>query len=198
MLNDDDQSLIPEALEEPASSELLAAPTLREIEDIVGAMKNGKTPGVDSIYVEYFKYCDQATIEDLHNLLVRVYEENQIPSDWKRNIVVPIPKVKNPKTTNDYRRICLSCVAYKVYASWILKKLQNFLPAIGCHQAAFLPERSTTDHLHVLQRILQERWNGGKPTLLMSLDIEKAFDKVSLDSLPAILRGKLAKNATSY
>lgn len=114
---------------------------------------------------------------------------NEIPSDWRHVLVVPIPKVKKPKSVDEYRRICLSCTAYKVYASWILWKLQTMVPAIGSHQAAFLPGRSTTDHLFVLQRLLQERWNGGKSTLVMSLDIEKAFDRVSLEALPAILRG---------
>lgn len=150
VLDDGAQCLIPDALEESGDSVLPRAPTLREIEDIVGNMKNGKTPGVDAIYAEYFKYCDSETVQDLHQLLVKVWNENKIPTDWKRVIVVPIPKVRAPKTTGDYRKICLSCVAYKVYALRILQKLQNLLPAVGCHQAAFLPGRSTIDHLHVV------------------------------------------------
>lgn len=186
----DSSNLLPELLPEPKNSMLPAAPTLQEVRDIVHRMKNGKTPGVDSLNAEFFRYCDERTLSELHALLVRVWTENVLPAEWKHVLVVPIPKVKSPKSVDDYRRICLSCTAYKVYAAWILNRLQNTIPPLGCHQAAFLPERSTTDHLHVLQRILQERWNGGKPTVLMSLDIEKAFDRVSLEALPSILKGR--------
>lgn len=183
-------SHLPVLLPEPHDSVLPDPPTLREVQDIVSRMKNGKSPGVDSLSSEFFKYCDERTLSELHTLLVRVWTENALPADWKHVLVVPIPKVRRPKSTDDYRRICLSCTAYKVYAIWLLDKLQCSIPPIGYHQAAFLPGRSTIDHLHVLQRILQERWNGGKSTILMSLDIEKAFDRVSLDALPSILRGK--------
>ncbi|XP_021712416.1 uncharacterized protein LOC110680944 [Aedes aegypti] len=186
----EDIVLIPDPLPELLGSTIPPPPSLTEIEQIISGLKNGKSPGVDSVHNEYFKYCNEATTKELHQLLAKVWEENKMPEEWKHVLVVPIPKVKNPKTINEYRRICLSSAAYKVYATWILSKLQQAVGPIGFHQAAFLPERSTVDHLHTLQRILQERWNGGVPLLLMSLDIEKAFDRVSLSSLPAILRGK--------
>ena len=84
----------------------------------------------------------------------------------------------------------LTCTAYKIYAIWLLDKLQQYVGDIGLHQSAFLPGRSTIDHIFVLQRILQERWNEGTPLIMMSLDIEKALDTVSLESLSSILRGK--------
>lgn len=183
-------SLVPDLLPEPDDSVLPDPPTLLEVQEIVSRMKNGKTPGADSLNAEFFRYCDERTISELHGFLVRVWTENVLPAEWKHVLVVPIPKVRTPKTVDDYRRICLSCTAYKVYAICILNRLQRTIPPIGLHQAAFLPGRSTTDHLYVLQRILQERWNGGQSTLLMSLDIEKAFDRVSLEALPSILRGK--------
>lgn len=63
--------------------------------------------------------------------------------------------------------------------AWILSKLQSTIRPLGHHRViAFLPKRSTMDHL---QRVLQEHWNGGRTTVLMSLDIEKAFDCVSLN-----------------
>lgn len=168
---------------------LLSLPTLGEIKDVISRLKNGKTPGVDSIYAEYFKYCGERTQKQLHGLLSEVWATNKLPQEWKHSVLVPIPKVKAPKTTSDYRQISLSCTAYKIYAMWLLQKLQQIVGSIGTHQAAFLPELSTTDHLFTLQRILQEYWNGGKPIILMSLDIQKAFDNVILDSLPAILKG---------
>ena len=108
----------------------------------------------------------------------------------EEKLIVPIPKTPRPTSVSNYRRICLSSTGYKLYAMWVLETLKMYVGDIGHHQAAFLSERSTTDHLFVVQRILQERWNGGVPVAVMSLDIEKAFDRVNLKCLPAILRGK--------
>lgn len=190
VIDDSSISLIPEPSVENAEETLPDAPTLQEIEAIIDKMKNGKTPGVDGLYAEFFKYSDNDTIRELHCLLVKVWLENQMPCEWKHVLVIPIAKVKNPKQIDVYHRICLSCTSYKIYAIWILNRLQNNIVPIGLHQAACLPGRSTTDHLFVLQRILQESWNAGESLILMSLDIEKAFDRVSLLPLPAILKGE--------
>ncbi|KAL1401379.1 hypothetical protein pipiens_006646 [Culex pipiens pipiens] len=179
-----------DSLREDPNEPLPDPPTLNEIESIVLSAKNGKSPGLDGIHSEFYKYADQQTLEDLHQLLCQIWRENEHPADWKKTVVVPIPKISSPTSVDDYRRICLSSTAYKIYAIWLLKKLQSYVGPLGVHQSAFLPERSTIDHLHVLQRVMQETWNQGDPLLLMSLDLKKAFDRVSLTSLPAILKGK--------
>ncbi|XP_055523024.1 uncharacterized protein LOC129717197 [Wyeomyia smithii] len=184
-----DACLIPKLLDEPSTESLPDPPSVSDVTRIVLGLKNGKTPGLDGLYAEYFKYADSQAILELHQMLCRVWTENIHPTEWKHTIVVPIPKIKNPKCVKDYRRICLSSVAYKIYAIWLLEKLQNIIGPLGVHQAAFLIGHSTIDHLHVVQRVLQENWNAGNPLIVMSLDIEKAFDRVSLTSLPAILRG---------
>lgn len=183
-------TLIPTLLKEDSNETLPDPPTLNEIESILMKMKNGKTPGLDGIHSEFYKYADEQTLHELHQLLCQIWRENVHPTDWKQTIVVPIPKVASPSRVDDYRRICLSSTAYKIYAIWILQKLQQYIGPLGVHQSAFLPGRSTIDHLHVLQRLLQENWNEGNPLILMSLDIQKAFDRVSLMGLPAILKRK--------
>lgn len=194
LVGDSGPNLIPPLQPDLDCPPLLSPPTLEEVRSILDQMKNGKTPGADNLCSEYLKYGGEQALGELHQLLTKVWIENCMPADWKHVVVVPIPKVKNPKTTDHYRKISLTSCAYKVYATWVLGKLQQLVGPIGSHQAAFLPNRSTTDHLFILQRLLQERWNGGKSTLLMSLDIEKAFDRVCLLSLPAILR----RNTNTY
>lgn len=151
-------------------------------------MHNGKTPGQDQLTTELLKYADESVLRQLQQLMTTVWSRNELPETWKQNLLIPIPKCRNPNTVSQYRRICLSSTGYKIYAMWVLEKLQSYVGELGCHQAAFLPDRSTTNHLFVTQRILQEKWNEGTPIALMSLDVEKAFDRINLRSLPTVLK----------
>lgn len=130
-------SFIPTPVHEPLDGPDIPGPTFSEVEQIVCRLKNGKTPGVDGLCSEFFKYSDERTISELHELLAKVWYTNTLPEEWKHVVVVPITKNKNPKSMDEYRRICLSCTGYKVYASWIFDKLQQCVGPIGLHQAAF-------------------------------------------------------------
>ena len=68
----------------------------------------------------------------------------------------------------------------------MLEKLQGYVGKLGCHQAAFLPDRSTTVLLLVAKRMLQEKWCGEVLIGVMPLVAEKAFERISLATLPAI------------
>lgn len=47
---------------------------------MLGKMKNYKSPGVDNVYAEFYKYCDQDTLRELHQLLVQVLSvTNSLP-----------------------------------------------------------------------------------------------------------------------
>lgn len=193
-LSSDTEDGLPELVPNVDDRDLPSGPTLADIQRILGRMHNGKTPGHDRLMTEFLKYADETTVRQLQQVMVKVWTTNQLPASWKHNLLIPIPKRRNPTTVSHYRRICLSSTGYKIYAMWVLEKLQRYVGDLGCHQAAFLPERSTSDHLYVVQRILQEKWNGGIPVGIMSLDLEKAFDRVDLKCLPAILRGKFCSS----
>lgn len=89
-------------------------PSLEEIEEFLMAMKNNKSPGADNIPSEMLKAGQEATSFMLHKLLTKIWEEKQIPQEWKNAIVVPIHK-KGPKSKCDnYRGISLLSVASKI------------------------------------------------------------------------------------
>lgn len=178
---------LPKPIDERDGQDLPAGPTLADLQRILTKTHNGKAAGHDRLPAEYFKYADEPTLRELHAITKEVWDNNKLPSAWKKNIVVPIPKIRNPSTVDHYRKICLSSTGYKLYATWVLEVLQRYVGEIGPHQAAFSEGRSTTDHLFVAQRVLQEHWNGGDPLYLMSLDIEKAFDRINLQALPAVI-----------
>lgn len=58
------------------------------------------------------------------------------------------------------------------------------------YQAAFIQNRSCDDHMFTftIRRILEEQWRKGRMTYILSLDLEKAFDKVNLIALVNALK----------
>ncbi|GBP92842.1 Retrovirus-related Pol polyprotein from type-2 retrotransposable element R2DM; Endonuclease [Eumeta japonica] len=80
---------------------------------------------------------------------------------------------------------------YRIYATYLLKLLDEEIEAMGNYQAAFMRDRSTDDHIFVVRRILDEKWKAGKPAYLLQLDIEKAFDSVDFCALYDILKTRV-------
>lgn len=186
-------NLLPQELDTDSVNEEVTSietPDTFHIDTIIKSCKNGKAAGVDGIQIELLKYADEPTLEEFKILLKKVWEKNSIPSGWRKTLVIPIPKIKNPKTAKDFRKIVLASTGYKIYASWVLGHLVGNTNPIGSHQAGFLSQRSTMDHIFAARRILEEKWNAGDDLIVMALDIQKAFDNISLTALPDILIGK--------
>lgn len=177
----------PPLMNETGPQTNIPPPSMEQISDIMHNMRNGTAPGVDRIYVEMLKYAPEELQSIIHMLILNAWESNTIPKDWTTTTQVPLPKTSNPKTVDDFRRIALSCTTYKIYARFLLNKLEPFIGEFPLYQTGFLRNRSTDDHLFVLRRLTEERWRVGRPTYILSLDMHKAFDNVDLHTIGPIL-----------
>ena len=102
-------------------------------------------------------------------------------------IQFPLPKKRQPRSITDYRRITLSDTGYRIYAKFLLTRLEQVFNEIGSYQAAFIRNRSTYDHMFVLRRVLDEEWKTGETVYVLSLDLKQAFDSVDLSQACIIL-----------
>lgn len=180
----EDIPLIPEADFFP----LLPPPTSLQIETIIHKMSNGKAPGIDGLTIELFKVLPTRLTGDLVTMLEFIWMNNEPPVDWQQTIQFPLPKIPKPLRPSDFRRITLTPIGYRVYSHFLLQLLDNMLEPLGDYQAAFLHNRSVDDHLYTLNRVLEEEWNSGNVLYVLSLDLEKAFDKVNLIAATTILK----------
>jgi hypothetical protein len=67
-------------------------PTKAEIRQALKEQKNGKAPGIDSIPPEVLKQDLDVTVEVLHPLLVKIWKTGVVPDDWKKGLLVKLPK----------------------------------------------------------------------------------------------------------
>ncbi|XP_049779583.1 uncharacterized protein LOC126176469 [Schistocerca cancellata] len=55
-------------------------------------LSRNKAPGVDNIPLELLTALGEPVLTKLYHLVSKMYETDEIPSDFKKNIIIPIPK----------------------------------------------------------------------------------------------------------
>ena len=164
--------------------------TTTETAAAIKAARNSKAMGPDNISMLYLKHLGPAAVAYLTHLFNLSLSTCTIPAIWKTSIICPLPKAgKDLAISTNYRPISLLCPAVKVLERLILPTLNYHLP-LQSHQHGFRPLHSTTTALHLLTDHVACGFNKPKPpdrTILVALDLSKAFDSVDIDSLTASL-----------
>ena len=63
----------------------------------------------------------------LHSICQQIWKTQQWPQDWKRSVVIPIPKKGNAKECSNHRTIALISHASKVMLKILQAKFQQFV-----------------------------------------------------------------------
>ncbi|KAE8738306.1 hypothetical protein FOCC_FOCC016216 [Frankliniella occidentalis] len=165
-------------------------PSVEEILDIIGGLKKKSAPGVDGIPAPLLQHGGRPVAVALRNIIVRIIKEGDMPTEWKKSILMPLPKKGDLTQCTNYRGIALLCVAYKVFAYFIHRRLAPYANRlVGEYQCGFRPNRSTTDQIVLLRTLLEHRWEAGRDTYLLFVDFAKAYDCVHRTSLYNFLAG---------
>ena len=93
VLNRPDPETAAEVVDDSVKKEELEGPVTKlEIKHVIKDMKNGKVAGIDNITVEMMKADIDTTVDVLHDLLSLMWEEERIPDDWCKGLIVKLPK----------------------------------------------------------------------------------------------------------
>ena len=161
----------------------LADTDLYSPEDTAKAIKRAKASkalgpdGMSNIHLKHLGESGIKYLTTIYNLSMRT---SQLPS------IIPLPKPsKDPAISSSYRPVSLLCPAIKILERLILPDLQTHLP-IPDFQHGFRPKHSTVSALNDLNQDIAAGFNKSKPphrTILLQIDMSKAFDMVSHDKL---------------
>ena len=154
--------------------------THEEVKKQVSKMKCNKAPGWDGITAEHIKnggyslYCVIAWILNV----VSVSEE--IPAQFKKGLIVSIPKAKqNISLKSNHRGITLMPVFYKIYENIMIEREKSyFSDVIHELQGAGQNGCSCLHSSMVLQETIDYHRSRGANVWVAFLDIRKAFDTV--------------------
>src|SRR5215813_11694461 len=124
LLNDGSRNTLDINIENKVEMELPGISVI-EVHKAVKNLKCGKAAGVDEIRPEMLKAGGTITVQWLHRIMQKAWEEGRIPDDWNKAIIVPIYKKGHRMECSNYRGISLLSVPGKVYASIIEKRIRN-------------------------------------------------------------------------
>ena len=112
------------------------------------------------------------------------------PEDWKVEFVTPIPKTSHPATVNDLRNISCTLFISKVYESFVLAWLQQYV-TLRKNQYGGV-RGSGTEHflIDLWQRVLESLEDQRAAAVLTSLDFSKAFNRLDFNHCLRALESK--------
>ena len=139
------------------NEELCSAITEEEISTAISQMRNAKAPGLDGISSEVLKLGGEATVRWLSSIFTTMCTEETIPSDWQKQLLVPIHKKGSQSDCDNYRGISLLSVPSKVFTKIISNRLKPRVELLlRENQCGFRTGRGCNDHIYTL-RVLMEK-----------------------------------------
>ena len=158
--------------------------TIDELNDVLKKIKNNKTPGVDGVPGELFKWLD----ENNRNLFLQVantcLRQEEVKQHHMNAVVVSIYKKGDASSLANYRPISLLNSCYKIMAALVKERLDSGFDTWICStQYGFRKHRSTAQAIFLARRLQDIAEKSNARCTLVLLDWEKAFDRVSQDKL---------------
>ena len=112
-----------------------------------------------------------------------------MPEEWKKGLLIKLPKKGDLSHCRNWRGIMLLSMASKVFCRVILERLKTALDKkLRDEQAGFRAGRSCTDQIATLRIIVEQSIEWQSSLYINFIDFEKAFDSVSREVLWLLLR----------
>ena len=124
-----------------------------------------------------------------YSICQQIWKTQQWPQDWKKSVLVPIPKKGNAKEYSNYRTIALISNTNKVMLKILQARLQQY---VNCElpdvHAGFRKGRRTRDQIANIRWIIEKAREFQKNIYFCFTDYAKAFDYVACNKLWKILQ----------
>ena len=147
--------------------------------------KEKKAPGPDKIWNSMIKQLPEAFLKQLLRLFNLSWQRSAVPRCWKSGMVIPILKPdKDKKQVLSYRPITLTSSIAKLFERMIVERMHHLLnKTMNPRQAAYKRGRDATENLCIVTDRLLSARDRGKEAILITFDLQKAFDAVQPKTL---------------
>ena len=98
-----------------------------EVKWALGSITKNKACGGDGIPGELFQSLKDDAVKVLHSKCQQIRQAQQWLQDWKKSVLIPIPKKSTAKECSNYLTIALTSHASKVMLKILQDRLQQYM-----------------------------------------------------------------------
>lgn len=170
--------------------------TENKIEEVIMNQKNNKSPGTDGYYGEFYKFLQAEITPLLQRVFSYVLNKNDLPKTWSEAIISGIYKERKDSTEcASYRPISLLCYDMKILSTVMVRRIQIHInKIIKPDQTGFIPGRQALNDIGRTLNIMSTAKNSNQSSMLLGIDVEKAFDQIDW----GYLEHTLIRNGLSF
>lgn len=176
-------------LEKTDQDFLNAELSVEEIQETIKLLKNSKTPGPDGFPNEFYKKFSDLISPYLLRMYTQAKEDGTLPPSLNEAIITVLPKKgKDPMEVSNYRPISLLTSDQKILAKTLSLRLNSLIgKLVHPDQTGFIPNRHSFFNLRRLFNIIYSQKKESPDLVILSLDAQKAFDKLLWPYLFSVL-----------
>ena len=163
-----------------------------EVKWSLGSTAVNKASGGNGIPAELFKILKDDATKVLCSVCQQIWKTQQWPQDWKKSILIPVPKKGSTKElcgSSNHQPVALIFRASKVMLKILHARLQHYrdqeLPDV---HAGFRKGRGTRDQIAYIHWIIEKARAFQKNIYFCFIDYTKAFDCVDHNKLWTTLK----------